>query len=163
MQRRTAVLAITTIGAALGGAARGDLPAYAEKPETWHSGLSAEPEDCNGSDVIWDDELTFWFEQAQLRARALIAGDWELSFRCTFTQCFGGGFLTEMDKRARLDDWGANSASKDAIPASGKLTTTMAAKRAMWVSPRVPRAFIRELLWAMEALSAHGGAAPRIS
>jgi hypothetical protein len=102
-----AVFVVLSCNPALGA----PLPEYREKPDSWRSGLAAETDACDGTtDVVWDNALVFWIEVGLDHARLLVGGTWSFSLRCSFTQCFAGGFLTALDKSDDLDDFGANAA-----------------------------------------------------
>ncbi|HRQ73955.1 MAG TPA: hypothetical protein PLU35_13095 [Phycisphaerales bacterium] len=85
-----------------------DLPKYAEKPDTWRSNLVT----IEGP-MVSDKNLASWLKQADAM---VVEKGGVLTVLAAFNQCFGGGFLTEME-RAKLPRFGAVSASRYYQPA----------------------------------------------
>lgn len=95
------------LGAALflAQAARADdepLPSFSFKPappgdpmglSLWRTGLvtHAGPE-------VWDRDFAQWVKSCQNKAKLAVGGNWKLMVRCTFTQCYAGGFLDELER-----------------------------------------------------------------
>lgn len=85
-----------------------DLPQYKEKPNTWRSNIVA----IEGP-MVRDADLAAWLKAAETRVADAGA---TLTVLAAYNQCFGGGFLTEME-RAKLTRFGAVSASRYYQPA----------------------------------------------
>jgi|GEM_PF-3369824 len=103
-RRLFTILLVLMIGDAIAAAA---IPAYQKKPSSWRTGLAAD------DGVVWDKDFAEWVKNGKVLAKALVQGNWTPSYRFTFTQCYSGGFVTELDnKKADLACFGANSAVK---------------------------------------------------
>lgn len=81
------------------------IPEYQPKPDSWKSMLV----EIDG-EGIKDEEFATWVKQAQDAAAALMPTK-DFSVICTFTQCFGGGFITALIDKG-VATFGANSACK---------------------------------------------------
>lgn len=81
------------------------VPAYIEKPVTWTNMLIDKDRTA-----VKDGEVATWWKQAQTNAAALTPAR-SFQLVATFTQCYGGGFLTEL-KNKGVANFGANSANK---------------------------------------------------
>ncbi|GIK18853.1 MAG: hypothetical protein DYG93_01810 [Leptolyngbya sp. PLA2] len=110
MKRKTTTVlaAVACLAGAAIGTAAGDLPNYSEKPDTWRSNLVT----IEGP-MVSDKDFAGWLKKAD----AMVADKGgALTVLAAFNQCFGGGFLAEME-RARLPRFGAVSASRYYQPA----------------------------------------------
>lgn len=87
------------------------LPEFSPKPTTWKTGLLS-----HGDATIWDKDFAAWTRDCQKNAKAAVAGNWKLMVRCTFAQCYAGGFLHELlavtDGRDKLTDFAGNAACR---------------------------------------------------
>lgn len=104
-------LPLFLLTASLATAAQAAVPLYIPKPPTWTSMLITHDEEG-----VTDVELAGWIKSAQT-----LASEQEtprsFSLIATLTQCFGGGFLTEM-VNAPVASFGADSASRYWQPSS---------------------------------------------
>src|SRR3954471_7170202 len=93
---------------ALAPAGHAVLPAYMAKPPAWTSKLVT-----NAGPFVTDVQLAQWVKGVQ----GLPPAAPRFSFLAGFHQCYGGGFLTELQRQG-VREVGANSASRFFEPAS---------------------------------------------
>jgi len=102
------VLAAAVLAAALAPAGHAVLPAYMAKPPAWTSKLVT-----NAGPFVTDVQFAQWVKGVQ----GLPPAAPRFSFLAGFHQCYGGGFLTELQRQG-VRKFGANSASRFFEPAS---------------------------------------------
>src|SRR5436305_7782751 len=81
------------------------IPAYMPKPPLWRSSLVTV-----GQGGVADAQLAMWIKQAETNA-GLLATPRTFELVAVFTQCYGGGFLTEIGN-ANVTLFGANSGTR---------------------------------------------------
>jgi hypothetical protein len=103
-----AILAMAVLWVALAPAVQAVLPAYIAKPLPWTSKLVT-----NAGPFVTDVQFAQWVKGVQ----GLPPAAPRFSFLAGFHQCYGGGFLTELQRQG-VRKFGANSASRFFEPAS---------------------------------------------